>query len=145
MELYARIKNIPKDKRAKETDEVLLGVALRDKTDALAGTLSGGQKRKCCLAIALIGRSPVLILDEPTSGMDVFAQRSTWSMLKKAKRGRVIILTTHSMEEADVLADRIGIMSEGRMICSGSPMFLKRAFGVGYSLNVTSPALNQRR
>ena len=57
--------------------------------------------------------------------MDVFAQRSTWSMLQKSKRGRIIILTTHSMEEADVLADRIGIMSEGRMICCGTPMFLK--------------------
>ena len=84
----------------------------------------------------------MLVLDEPTSGMDVFAQRSTWTMLQNTKRGRIIILTTHSMEEADVLGDRIGIMSEGRVICSGSPMFLKRAYGVGYSLVVTSPALN---
>ena len=113
MQLYAKIKNIPRRQRRQAINEVLAGVALSDKTHALSSTLSGGQMRKCCLAIALIGESPVLVLDEPTSGMDVFAQRSTWSMLQKSKQGRIIILTTHSMEEADVLADRIGIMSEG--------------------------------
>ena len=101
-------------------EEVLAGVALTEKTHALSKTLSGGQKRKACLAIALIGESPVLMLDEPTSGMDVFAQRSTWNMLQKSKKGRIIVLTTHSMEEADVLADRIGIMSEGQCLALSS-------------------------
>eukprot|EP00501_MAST-03F_sp_TOSAG23-6_P001513 GSMAST32.ASY1.ANO1.1574.1 assembled CDS len=127
LQLYANIKL-----------EVLDGVALTEKTHAKTSNLSGGQKRKACLAIALIGNSPVLMLDEPTSGMDVFAQRSTWNMLQKSKQGRIILLTTHSMEEADVLADRIGIMSEGRMICCGTPMFLKQRYGVGYSMILLS-------
>eukprot|EP00941_MAST-03F_sp_MAST-3F-sp1_P006540 g6540.t1 len=141
MMLYAKIKLIPKEKRIDAINNVLAGVALTEKTYALTRNLSGGQKRKCCLAIALIGDSPVLMLDEPTSGMDVFAQRSTWNMLQKSKRGRIIVLTTHSMEEADVLADRIGIMSDGRMICCGTPMFLKERYGVGYSMVATAPAM----
>lgn len=98
--------------------------------------LSGGQKRKLSLAIALIGDSPIILLDEPTSGMDLTARRHMWDMLKNNKNGRIIILTTHYMEEADVLADRIAIMSEGKLRCCGSSMFLKSRYGVGYYLTM---------
>ena len=80
----------------------------------------------------------VLFLDEPTSGMDVFAQRSVWALLRKVKKNRIIVLTTHSMEEADMLGDRIGIMAEGEMVCCGTPLFLKSLYGVGYSLIITT-------
>jgi ATP-binding cassette subfamily A (ABC1) protein 1 len=143
MILYARIKGIEKAAREAAVLKVLAGVALTEKRHAFTRNLSGGQKRKACLAIALIGDSPILMLDEPTSGMDVFAQRSTWNMLQKSREGRITVLTTHSMEEADVLADRIGIMSEGRMICCGTPIFLKRRYGVGYSMVCTAPAMGQ--
>jgi len=94
-------------------------------------------KRKLSLAIALIGDSKVVMLDEPTSGMDLTARRKMWDMLKNNKRGRIIILTTHYMEEADILADRIAIMSAGKLQCLGSSLFLKNKYGVGYSLTIS--------
>lgn len=86
------------------------------------------------MAIAFAGRSKVIILDEPTSGMDTSARRYIWELLKTYKNDRIIILTTHFMDEADYLGDRIGIMGEGRMVCCGSSIFLKNRFGVGYNL-----------
>lgn len=94
------------------------------------------------MAIAFAGRSKVIILDEPTSGMDASARRYIWDLLKSYKNDRIIILTTHFMDEADYLGDRIGIMGEGRLICSGSSLFLKNRFGVGYSLTLTKIAPN---
>lgn len=75
--------------------------------------MSGGQKRKLSVAIAMIGNSKIVLLDEPTSGMDLSARRRLWEMLKKNKQGRIVILTTHYMDEADILGDRIAIMAEG--------------------------------
>ena len=98
--------------------------------------LSGGQKRKLSVAIALIGNSKIVMLDEPTSGMDTSARRKLWDMLKKYKQDRIIILTTHYMDEADILGDRIAIMAEGKVVCTGSSLFLKNRFGVGYNLVV---------
>ena len=86
-------------------------------------------KRRVNLGIALIGDSEVVLLDEPTSGMDPEARRGMWDLLQKVKKDRTILLTTHFMEEADVLGDRIAIMSMGRVQCYGSAMFLKKAFG----------------
>lgn len=79
----------------------------------ISKTLSGGQKRKLSVAIAMIGNSKIVMLDEPTSGMDTTARRKLWEMLKKNKAGRIVILTTHYMDEADILGDRIAIMAEG--------------------------------
>ena len=91
--------------------------------------LSGGMKRKVNLGIALIGHSRVVMLDEPTSGMDPEARREMWDLLNSLKKDRTILLTTHFMEEADVLGDRIAIMGRGKVICFGSPFFLKKRFG----------------
>lgn len=104
--------------------------------DTLAMNLSGGSKRKLSVAIALAGNSKLVILDEPTAGMDLSARRRLWNMLKNYKNGRIIILTTHYMDEADILGDRIGIMNEGNLICLGSSLFLKNRFGTGYTLTV---------
>ena len=79
----------------------------------LSKTFSGGQKRKLSVAIAMIGNSKIVLLDEPSSGMDTTARRRMWEMLKKNKAGKIIILTTHFMDEADILGDRIAIMAEG--------------------------------
>ena len=100
----------------------------------LSKTLSGGQKRKLSVAIAMIGNSKIVMLDEPTSGMDTSARRNLWEMLKKNKAGRIVILTTHYMDEADILGDRIAIMAEGGVQCTGSSLFLKNRYGVGYNL-----------
>ena len=75
-----------------------------------------------------------MLLDEPTAGMDLSARRALWEMLKNHKRDKIIILTTHYMDEADVLGDRIGIMARGKIICLGSSLFLKNLYGTGYKL-----------
>lgn len=76
------------------------------------------------------------MMDEPTSGMDLQARRSLWNMLKAYRNGRIIVLTTHYMDEADVLGDRIGIMNQGKIVCLGTSLFLKKRFGVGYNLTL---------
>ena len=107
------------------------------KRNVSSSSLSGGMKRKLHLAMALTGDSKVLILDEPTSGMDPEARRGMWDVLQTLKQTRTIMLTTHFMEEADVLGDRIAIMSEGQVKCCGSPMFLKSNLGAGFTLTIT--------
>ena len=89
----------------------------------------GGMKRKVNLGISLIGDSSVVMLDEPTSGMDPQARRYTWDLLQTEKKKRTILLTTHFMEEADILGDRIAIMARGQIQCYGTSLFLKRKLG----------------
>lgn len=91
-------------------------------------------KRKLQLGMALIGGSKLIFLDEPSSGLDTTARREMWDMLKRYREGRIIVLTTHYMEEADCLGDRIGIMSHGKMMCCGSSEYLKNKYGEGYNL-----------
>ena len=81
------------------------------------------------MAIALVGGSRLVVLDEPTAGMDLAARKALWRMLRRQKKNRIILLTTHYMDEADSLGDRIAIMSEGKVQCLGSSLFLKRKFG----------------
>uniref|UniRef100_A0A914CP13 ABC transporter domain-containing protein n=1 Tax=Acrobeloides nanus TaxID=290746 RepID=A0A914CP13_9BILA len=119
-----------------EAMDILTRLKIEFKADARAGTLSGGQKRKLSLAIALIGGSEIVMLDEPTSGMDPGARHETWTLLQSEKHERTILLTTHYMEEADLLGDRIAIMAHGQLQCCGSSMFLKNIYGAGYHLTV---------
>jgi len=99
--------------------------------------LSGGMKRRLSVAMALTGGSKVIILDEPTSGLDPYNRRTLWELIRKFKQGRSIVLTTHFMEEADALSDRIAIMNHGEVKCCGSPLFLKNTFGAGYRLIIS--------
>ena len=85
------------------------------KRDTQAKSLSGGQKRKLQLAIALMGDAKIVLLDEPSSGMDPTARREAWEIIQNAKRDRIIILTTHYMDEAEFLADRVAIVSKGSL------------------------------
>ena len=134
LRLFASLKGMEASKIEDAVQKILVEIDLVAQKSQLAKTLSGGQKRKLSVAIALIGDSKVVVLDEPTSGMDTTSRRKLWDMLKKNKQGRIIILTTHFMDEADILGDRIGIMAEGRVQCTGSSLFLKKRYGVGYNL-----------
>eukprot|EP00808_Paulinella_micropora_P011872 g18625.t1 len=136
LHMFARLKGIPRHQRKEAVDRMIAQVGLTEKVQAKAATLSGGMKRKLSIAMALIGDSKVVFLDEPTSGMDPYSRRSTWDLLQQAKKGRVIVLTTHFMDEADYLGDRIAIMGQGRLICCGSSLFLKNKYGVGYNMTV---------
>lgn len=119
-----------------EITSILEDLNIKDKVNSLSKTLSGGMKRKLCVAIAFIGSSKIVILDEPTSGMDPQARHATWTVLQKFKQEKQcsILLTTHFMDEADFLGDRIAIMSRGNLKCCGSPLYLKSKFDSGYNL-----------
>ncbi|CAA7057158.1 unnamed protein product [Microthlaspi erraticum] len=144
LEMFAVIKGVKEDSLKSTVADMAEEVGLSDKISTLVRALSGGMKRKLSLGIALIGNSKVIILDEPTSGMDPYSMRLTWQLIKKMKKGRIILLTTHSMDEAEELGDRIGIMANGSLKCCGSSIFLKHHFGVGYTLTLvkTSPAVS---
>jgi len=106
--------------------------------DKLVSTYSGGMQRKVLIAMALLGDPEVVFLDEPTAGLDPYNRRTIWDMIIAAKSGRSIILTTHFLDEADILSDRIGIIKDGKMLTCGSTLFLKHHFGVGYTLSFDS-------
>ena len=119
-----------------EIDELITKIDLLPKKKSLCSTLSGGQKRKLCIALALIGDSKIILLDEPTSGMDIMARRSLWEFLKNYKKDKIILLTTHFLDEAEYLGDRIGIMSEGEYICCGTSSYLKSKYPCGFNINL---------
>lgn len=136
LEIFANIKGVNEDCLENVVIEMAEEVGLADKLNTLVSALSGGMRRKLSLGIALIGNSKVIILDEPTSGMDPYSMRLTWQMIKRIKKGRIILLTTHSMDEADALGDRIAIMANGSLKCCGSSFYLKQHYGVGYTLTL---------
>eukprot|EP00041_Stephanoeca_diplocostata_P037453 m.1419052 g.1419052 ORF g.1419052 m.1419052 type:complete len:1793 (-) comp25039_c0_seq8:263-5641(-) len=137
---FCRLKGVAPHLVMGEVDAMLASLQLQDKRHAASKTLSGGQKRRLSCGMAFVGGSAVVILDEPTSGMDPAARRATWELIERYKEGRTILLSTHFMDEADLLGDRIAIMSDGVIKCFGSSIFLKRLYGVGYSLTmVTKP------
>jgi ABC-type multidrug transport system ATPase subunit len=100
---------------------------------------SGGMKRRLSFAVACIGDPRVLMLDEPTTGMDPMTRRFVWDYVHETKRRRVVLLTTHSMEEADALGDRIGIMSQGALVALGTSLHLKNKFGDGCAPRPRTP------
>lgn len=131
---YSKLKGLSNKKALGEVNKYVKKLQLLPKISAQSHTLSGGMKRKLCIGIALCGESKFILLDEPTAGMDPTARRALWDLLQMEKKSRTIILSTHFMDEADVLGDRIAIMHEGRLKCYGSSHFLKKEFGEGYSL-----------
>ncbi len=143
LELFCTFKGRSGKETAKEIDKMIMDLGLWEKRDERAKSLSGGQKRRLSVGIAFIGDSKFIVLDEPTSGMDTSARRHIWEMLKDYKAGRIILLTTHFMDEADNLGDRIAIMSHGRLECCGSSVFLKNKFGVGYNLTISKKGQQQ--
>ncbi|XP_065215397.1 phospholipid-transporting ATPase ABCA1-like isoform X2 [Planococcus citri] len=134
---FGQLKGISRKAAVAEANEYLTMMEMQSKKNALAKELSGGMKRKLCLSIALMGKAEVLILDEPTSGMDVQSRRKLWDLLLDMRGKRTVIFTTHYMEEADALGDRIAIMNHGVIVCHGTPIFLKKAYGTGYELTIT--------
>ncbi|KAF9294105.1 ATP-binding cassette sub- A member 1 [Mortierella antarctica] len=173
LQLYAGIKDLPaeallaslnggKDEKesVKENQRPtwirsrLEAVQLWKDRNTMAGRLSGGMKRRLSTIISTIGDPQVLILDEPTTGMDPIHRRHVWTFLAQFKRGRSILLTTHSMEEADALGDKVAIMVSGHLKAIGNTTRLKNKFGSGYRVELalgnfipnsqTTPAPNQQ-
>lgn len=140
LSFFAKLKSCPSHRVKQEVERMIACVGLTDKRHTQTRALSGGMKRKLSVGIALIADSKVVMLDEPTSGMDPSARRFTWDLLQQQKEGRTILLTTHFMDEADILGDRIAIMAEGKVKCCGSSLFLKSKYGVGYHMVMVKEA-----
>ncbi|KAG9459217.1 hypothetical protein H6P81_003725 [Aristolochia fimbriata] len=139
---YGRLKNLEGLSLTQAVEEALRSVHLFDKgiADKAAGTYSGGMKRRLSVAISLIGSPRVVYMDEPSTGLDPASRNNLWKVVKQAKKGKAIILTTHSMEEAEILCDRIGIFVDGQLQCLGNPKELIGRYGGHYVFTITTPS-----
>ncbi|KAF4105040.1 phospholipid-transporting ATPase ABCA1b [Onychostoma macrolepis] len=146
---YARLKGLSEEDVKAEMEQILTDTGLPHKRKCRTSQLSGGMQRKLSVALAFVGGSRVVILDEPTAGVDPYARRGIWDLLLKYRAGRTILLSTHHMDEADILGDRIAIISHGKLCCVGSSLFLKTQLGTGYYLTLvkknTEPSLSSCR
>ncbi|XP_023614816.1 ATP-binding cassette sub-family A member 5 isoform X7 [Myotis lucifugus] len=136
LSILASVKGIPANNIIQEVQKVLLDLDMQAIKDNQAKKLSGGQKRKLSLGIAVLGNPKILLLDEPTAGMDPCSRHIVWNLLKYRKSNRVTVFSTHFMDEADILADRKAVISQGMLKCVGSSMFLKSKWGIGYRLSM---------
>ncbi|HTZ10372.1 MAG TPA: ATP-binding cassette domain-containing protein [Acidimicrobiales bacterium] len=133
---FARLFDVPRRERPARVDDVLEAMGLADAADRLAGTYSGGMVRRLELAQALVNRPALLVLDEPTIGLDPVARDGVWQRVEELRQatGMTVLLTTHYMEEADALCDRVALMHLGRIRAQGEPEELKAARGPGTTL-----------
>ncbi len=133
---FARLFDIPRRERKARVDQALEVMGLADAADRLAGTYSGGMVRRLELAQALVNRPELLVLDEPTVGLDPVARDGVWERVEEMRRatGMTVLLTTHYMEEADVLCDRVALMHLGQKRAEGPPSALKAQVGPAASL-----------
>ncbi|XP_077534447.1 phospholipid-transporting ATPase ABCA3-like [Haemaphysalis longicornis] len=116
--------------------ETLKVVHLEDKAYCMPDTLSGGMKRRLSLAIAIVSKPKLVILDEPTTGLDAETRRNVWDVVQAVRKEHSVLLSSHDMEEADAIGDSIIVMARGKAVCSGSISFLKKACGVGYKITL---------
>eukprot|EP00249_Psilotum_nudum_P021774 c28239_g1_i1 orf=514-3321(-) len=142
LQLFANIKGLQPSLIKSSAVDLLSDVKLTEAANMRAEDYSGGMKRRLSLAVALIGDPKLVYLDEPTTGMDPVTRRHVWDIIETAKKGRAIVLTTHSMEEADILSDRIAIMAKGKLRCIGTSIHLKSRFGTGYLVSVGMRQVN---
>ncbi|NXL28605.1 ABCAA protein, partial [Glaucidium brasilianum] len=136
LKTFAEIKGIKSKDVEREVQNILELLDISNIQDTQAEKLSGGQKRKLSIGIAMLGNPQVLFLDEPTAGLDPLSRHQVWSLLKEHRAGRVILFSTQFMDEADILADRKAFISHGRLKCVGSSLFLKKKWGIGYHLRI---------
>ncbi|XP_073166648.1 ATP-binding cassette sub-family A member 10-like isoform X4 [Lepidochelys kempii] len=136
LRVFAEIKGIRSIEVEYEVQKVLKLMDIINFQDTQANKLSGGQKRKLSLGITLLGDPQVLLLDEPTAGLDPRSRHFVWTLLKERRAGRVTLFATQFMNEADILADRKAFISHGRIKCVGSSRFLKKKWGIGYHLRM---------
>ncbi|XP_069055940.1 cholesterol transporter ABCA5 isoform X1 [Pleurodeles waltl] len=136
LSVFASVKGVDHRLIQQEVHKVLQDLDMHAVKDNQAIKLSGGQKRKLSVGVAVLGNPKVLLLDEPTAGMDPCSRHVVWKLLKHRKADRVTVLSTHFMDEADILADRKAVISQGMLKCIGSSLFLKTKWGVGYRLSL---------
>jgi ABC-2 type transport system ATP-binding protein len=131
LRLQASLQALPRAERSRRADELLARVGLREAADRKVRGYSGGMKRRLDLALALVHGPEILFLDEPTTGLDVQSRTALWEEVSRLSNedGVTVFLTTQYLEEADVLADRVGIIDHGRIVAEGTPAALKAEIG----------------
>ena len=127
---YLRARGISKEVAKARTEEALDQMGLQEVADRLSVTLSGGQKQRAMVATVLATEAPLMFLDEPTIGLDPFARRAVWNVLRElTRKGSTVLLTTHYLDEAEALSERLYIMEEGRILFEGTAESAKRQIG----------------
>ncbi|XP_072143707.1 phospholipid-transporting ATPase ABCA3-like [Dermacentor andersoni] len=137
LQFFARIRSDNWVTTNKAIEEILVAFNLSEKRDTLASSLSWGTRRKLQLGVAVVGNPQIVVLDEPTAGADPECKGALWECVLRFHEDKTMLLTTHSMEEADTLGDRIAVLAAGRMRCCGSSLFLRNTYGTGYWIRVT--------
>jgi len=139
LEFYINLKlGISGHQRTQRISDILEKVKLTEHCYKKIKELSGGQKRRVSIAISLIGDNKLILLDEPSSGLDPVSRRFIWDIIESIKHDKTILITTHNMEEADTLCTKIAIVASGRLQCVGSPIHLKTKFGSGFRVDISS-------
>ncbi|XP_034475050.1 ATP-binding cassette sub-family A member 2-like isoform X2 [Drosophila innubila] len=136
LEFFAQLRGATRSDARQWAEEKLQKLNLSDKANEYGEKLSGGMKRRLSLGIAIAGNTKIVILDEPSSGLDIESRRELWDILLALRKDKAILVTTHYMEEAEVLGDTICILANGKLQANGSPLELKRKLGSGYRLKL---------
>ena len=129
----------------RNVEKTLVDIKLDRFRSFLVKELSGGMKRRLSLGISIVGNPSIVFLDEPTTGLDPDNKRQIWDILSNCKDNKCMILTTHLMEEAEVLSDRIGIIVHGHLKCMGTQYKLKKFYGKGFKLVINLTSLTMAR
>ena len=136
MKMFCKIKGVPNNEIEEHISQLLTHVCLEDVKHAQVQSFSGGMRRRLSVAISAIGNPRIIFFDEPTTGMDPVSRHNIWKLMQLLKKDKTIVLTTHAMEEADILADRIAVISDGQVKCIGSSLNLKNTYGDGYRISL---------
>jgi ATP-binding cassette subfamily A (ABC1) protein 3 len=148
LEFYSRIKGVAPEKLNEIIQAMIESMTLTKYTKKLAGRLSGGNKRKLSVAISMICNPPIVLLDEPSTGMDPEARRFMWAVIHKLTSksdGNCVIMTTHSMDEAETLCRRMGIMVNGEFVCLGTSNYIKETYGYGFDIDIRIKPIEQNK
>lgn len=135
--LYSKLKSSAHSNVEKNVQTLLMKMRLEEKNNTLCKHLSEGLRRRLAIAMAFAGDSTIVILDEPTSGVDSSARRCIWDFITECKEGKTIIITTHQMDEAEILCDNIAIIHKGQLLSSGPTLELQQQYGKGLQLNIS--------
>lgn len=137
LELYASLKGIDSTLRDQIIDKLMLDMGIKEYSEVYSKNLSGGNRRKLSVSMAIMGNPPIIFLDEPSTGVDPQAKRFMWNIVSKISREKKqssVILTTHSMEEAEALCNKMGIMVKGEFKCFGNASHIKDKYGTDYEI-----------
>jgi len=111
-------------------------VGLQDSGNLQVGKYSGGMRRRISLALSTMGNPNIILMDEPTTGMDPVSRRHAWSLIQSLKNDKTILMSTHAMEEAELLSDKLIVLDHGEIKCVGTPLQLKNMYGDGYRISM---------